>query len=192
MNCNEARRMITAYVKKELSEKDLEAFLNHISHCSDCMDELDTYYTVYQALDLLDSGDHHSYDFRHMLKEDIRAAWRRLHRRKALGVVCAIGLLLTECLLAVSAYTGYEIRQGQEEYTTIQRALLRMRTPGLLFEEPELAAGQKGHKEAVFEMPDTEVDDLQISAGPEPLLKTGAEDGAETAPHETGTPAQGE
>ena len=46
MNCNEARRMITAYVKKELSEKELEAFLHHIAHCSDCMDELDTYYTV--------------------------------------------------------------------------------------------------------------------------------------------------
>ena len=82
MNCNEARRMITAYVKKELSEKELEAFLHHIAHCSDCMDELDTYYTVYQALDLLDSGDHHDYDFRRMLSDDIRASWRRLRRRR--------------------------------------------------------------------------------------------------------------
>ena len=127
MNCNEARRMITAYVKKELSEKELEAFLHHIAHCSDCMDELDTYYTVYQALDLLDSGDHHDYDFRRMLSDDIRASWRRLRRRRVLGAVGGILLVLTECLLIGSAYTGYELKQGQTEYTTIQRALLRMR-----------------------------------------------------------------
>ena len=122
MNCNEARRMITAYVKKELSEKELEAFLHHIAHCSDCMDELDTYYTVYQALDLLDSGDHHDYDFRRMLSDDIRASWRRLRRRRVLGAVGGILLVLTECLLIGSAYTGYELKQGQTEYTTIQRA----------------------------------------------------------------------
>ena len=49
--------MITAYVKKELSEKELEAFLHHIAHCSDCMDELDTYYTVYPASQRLPPDD---------------------------------------------------------------------------------------------------------------------------------------
>ena len=49
MNCNEAQNDY-CLCKKELSEKELEAFLHHIAHCSDCMDELDTYYTVYQAL----------------------------------------------------------------------------------------------------------------------------------------------
>ena len=140
MNCNEARRMITAYVKKELSEKELEAFLHHIAHCSDCMDELDTYYTVYQALDLLDSGDHHDYDFRRMLSDDIRASWRRLRRRRVLGAVGGILLVLTECLLIGSAYTGYELKQGQTEYTTIQRALLRMRSQGIFSEDQELPA----------------------------------------------------
>ena len=73
MTCNEARRLITAYVKKELPDRELEQFLYHVEHCSDCMDELDTYYTVYQALDLLDSGGCHNYDFRNMLKNEIRA-----------------------------------------------------------------------------------------------------------------------
>lgn len=175
MNCNEARRMITAYVKKELSEKELEAFLHHIAHCSDCMDELDTYYTVYQALDLLDSGDHHDYDFRRMLSDDIRASWRRLRRRRVLGAVGGILLVLTECLLIGSAYTGYELKQGQTEYTTIQRALLRMRSQGIFSEDQELPADTQirveRHQEAVFEMPDTEPDGQQISAGPEPLLQ---------------------
>ena len=180
MNCNEARRMITAYVKKELSEKELEAFLYHIAHCSDCMDELDTYYTVYQALDLLDSGDHHDYDFRRMLSDDIRASWRRLGCRKVFGVICGILLILTECLLIGSAYTGYEIRQGQLEYTTIQRALLRMRSQGIFSAEEGLSGDTQlrasSHKEEVFEMPDTEEDGLQISAGSELILQAGPEE----------------
>lgn len=40
MTCNEARRLITAYVKKELPDRELEQFLYHVEHCSDCMDEL--------------------------------------------------------------------------------------------------------------------------------------------------------
>ena len=184
MNCMEARRMVTPFIKKELSDKEAEQFLKHIEHCSDCMDELDTYYTVYQALDLLDSGDHHDYDFRRMLSDDIRASWRRLRRRKALGVVGGILLILTECLLIGSAYTGYEIRQGQAEYTTIQRALLRMRSQGIFSEDQGLPDDTpirvRSHKEEVFEMPDTESDGLQISAGPEPLLQAGPEEPNET------------
>lgn len=130
MKCNEARRMITSYVKKELSDKDLEQFLAHVEHCSDCMDELDTYYTVYQALDLLDSGDHHDYNFRRMLQEDMRISQRRLLRRKAAAVLCGVLLILTEVLLAASVYTGYEIEKMQTEYTMIQRALLRVNWPG--------------------------------------------------------------
>ena len=114
MNCNEARRMITAYVKKELSEKELEAFLHHIAHCSDCMDELDTYYTVYQALDLLDSGDHHDYDFRRMLSDDIRASWRRLRRRRVLGAVGGILLVLTECLLIEALIPDTSLNRGRQ------------------------------------------------------------------------------
>ncbi len=88
-------------------------------------------------------------------------------------------LVLTECLLIGSAYTGYELKQGQTEYTTIQRALLRMRSQGIFLEDQELPADTQirveRHQEAVFEMPDTEPDGQQISAGPEPLLQAGPE-----------------
>ncbi len=126
MNCNEARRMVTSYVKKELSDKELEQFLHHVEHCRDCMDELDTYYTVYQALDLLDSGQHHDYNFGNMLKEDLRASHRWLAWRKVCGVLLAALLLGTELLMGFSVYTGFEMKQGQQEYTLIQRAMLRL------------------------------------------------------------------
>lgn len=126
MNCNEARRMITPYVKKELSEKEMEQFLHHVEHCSDCMDELDTYYMVYQALDLLDSDSHHNYDLKKMLREDLRSAQRRLVRKRVLGIFTALMLFLTELLLGMSVYTGYEVEKMQTEHTLIQRAILRL------------------------------------------------------------------
>ncbi len=128
MTCNEARRMITPYVKKELSEKETEEFLHHIENCSDCMDELDTYYTVYQALDLLDSTDRHDFNFRNMLKEDIRMAQRKIALRKTLTAAAAVLLILTELLMGYSVYTGYRIKQGEEQLTVIQRAMLRSGT----------------------------------------------------------------
>ena len=86
MNCIEARRMVTLYVNKELSDKETEMFLDHIEHCSDCMDELDIYFTVYRALDSLDTGAHHEFDFKKMLEEDIRMERRAILRRKILSV----------------------------------------------------------------------------------------------------------
>lgn len=130
MTCNEARRLITAYVKKELPDRELEQFLYHVEHCSDCMDELDTYYTVYQALDLLDSGGCHNYDFRNMLKNEIRATKRGIIRRKIAGILLGVLVLAAEPLLGVSVYTGYEIERGAQQSTLIERAILHMNYRG--------------------------------------------------------------
>ena len=43
MNCTEARRMVTPYVKHELDDRETEQFLDHVEHCKDCMEELDIY-----------------------------------------------------------------------------------------------------------------------------------------------------
>lgn len=126
MNCNEARRMITAYVEKKLTDRELEQFLHHVEHCGDCMDELDIYFMVYRALDTLDSGAHHEFDFRKMLENDIRMSHRRLMRKKILSILYAVLLLLTEVFLAFSVYTGFELREDENRFTTIQRAILRI------------------------------------------------------------------
>ncbi len=82
MNCNQARRMVAPFVKNELSDKDTEAFLQHIETCDDCMDELDIYYTAYNAVDLLDSEDRQGYDFEKRLSETIHSKKRGIFRRK--------------------------------------------------------------------------------------------------------------
>lgn len=140
MTCNEARRLITAYVKKELPDRELEQFLYHVEHCSDCMDELDTYYTVYQALDLLDSGGCHNYDFRNMLKNEIRATKKGILRRKIAGILLGILVVAAELLLAVSVYTGYEIDRGAQQSTLIERAILHMNYRGQKIPETEEAS----------------------------------------------------
>lgn len=137
MTCNEARRLITAYVKKELPDRELEQFLYHVEHCSDCMDELDTYYTVYQALDLLDSGGCHNYDFRNMLKNEIRATKKGILRRRIAGILLGILVVAAEFLLAVSVYTGYEIDRGAQQSTLIERAILHMNYRGQKVPETE-------------------------------------------------------
>lgn len=140
MTCNEARRLITAYVKKELPDRELEQFLYHVEHCSDCMDELDTYYTVYQALDLLDSGGCHNYDFRNMLKNEIRATKKGILRRRIAGILLGILVVAAELLLAVSVYTGYEIDRGAQQSTLIGRAILHMNYRGQKVPETEEAS----------------------------------------------------
>lgn len=140
MTCNEARRLITAYVKKELPDRELEQFLYHVEHCSDCMDELDTYYTVYQALDLLDSGGCQNYDFRNMLKNEIRATKKGILRRKIAGILLGILVVAAELLLAVSVYTGYEIDRGAQQSTLIERAILHMNYRGQKIPETEEAS----------------------------------------------------
>lgn len=120
MNCIEARRMVTQYVNKELSVKETEAFLDHIEHCSDCMDELDIYFTVYRALNSLDTGEHHEFNFKKMLAEDIRMERKAIFRKKVAAVIRLILLLTVTAALLFGAYTWYESEYGEGVGTSME------------------------------------------------------------------------
>ena len=167
MTCNEARRLITAYVKKELPDRELEQFLYHVEHCSDCMDELDTYYTVYQALDLLDSGGCHNYDFRNMLKNEIRVTKRGIIRRKIAGILLGVLMLAAELLLGVSVYTGYEGERGAQQSSLIERAILHMNYRGQKVMETEKVseAEQETLGKTAQEAREKEAPQKQMAAG---------------------------
>lgn len=126
MTCMEARRMVTPYVNRTLTDEEMEVFLDHVEHCSDCMEELDIYFTMYRAMDSLDSGSHQEYNFQKMLQEDIHMAHRSIFRHRfSRGVRFAL-LLLTELLLIMSVFTGYEMKKVHPEQSTFQRAILRL------------------------------------------------------------------
>ena len=126
MNCNEARRMVTPFINKELTDKETELFLNHIEACSECKDELDVYFTVYRALDFLDSGTHHDFDFKKMLESEIQMERKGIKHRKVLRISKGLLLLVTELLLLFSVYTGYEMRQGEISRSMFQKAIHRL------------------------------------------------------------------
>ena len=126
MKCIEARRMVTPFVDKKLTDKETEQFLKHIEHCSDCMDELDIYFTMYKAIDTLDSGIHHEYDFKKMLENEIRSARHGILRRKVVRAARSIILILAEILLIVSVYIGYQMKQGEIEDNIFRKAILHL------------------------------------------------------------------
>lgn len=126
MNCNEARRMVTPFVNKELSDKETELFLDHIENCSECKDELDVYFTVYRALDFLDSGTHHDFDFVKMLESEIQVERQGILRRKMIRVSKCLLLLLVEVFLLVSVFIGYAMKQGEISRIMLQRAIHRL------------------------------------------------------------------
>ncbi len=135
MNCMEARRMVTPYIKGELSEKELEQFLKHIEQCSDCMDELDIYFTVYQAMDRLDAEDHPDYDFKKMLRESIHASKRRIVLSRTFRLMRTVLFLLTDLLLLLCIITGIRISRGQSVEPVFQRIWLNFYHPAALTEQ---------------------------------------------------------
>ena len=104
MKCVEAKRMITRFVNRELSYRELEQFLYHVEQCRDCMDELDIYFTMYRAFDTLDTGAHQEYDFKKMLNEELHAARRSVFLHKVL-MAAASGLLV--CLALALIFGSY-------------------------------------------------------------------------------------
>ena len=126
MKCMEARRMVTPYVNRTLTDEEMEVFLDHVEHCSDCMEELDIYFTMYKAMDSLDSGSHQEYNFKKMLQEDIHMAHRSIFRHKLSHGVRFVIVLLAEILLIMSVFTGYEMKKVHPEQSTIQRAIMRL------------------------------------------------------------------
>ncbi len=123
MNCMEARRMITPFVKKELSLKDTEDFLNHVENCEDCMEELDIYYIAFHASDLLDSKDKHEYDFEKMLQEEIRSARRSISRSRFASLIRMAVVSVSELLLIISILFGANLKAGGPDTSILQRIL---------------------------------------------------------------------
>jgi len=50
IKCNECEKMITGYLKNNLSVYDVDIMLNHIDGCHSCMEELTIQYLVSEGL----------------------------------------------------------------------------------------------------------------------------------------------
>lgn len=99
LSCREAEKMVMPYIDEELSEAELDEFLEHIQDCDSCREELEIYYTVSVGLRQLDLGTG-VYDITGALEESLDLAWlkvraARLRRviRYAVETLCTAGVL---------------------------------------------------------------------------------------------------
>lgn len=77
MTCQEAERLVTPYIKDELSGDELEAFLNHIDECESCREELEIYFMVDVGLRQLDYGSG-TYDIAGDLERKIEDSYAKV------------------------------------------------------------------------------------------------------------------
>lgn len=77
MTCQEAERLVTPYIRDELSGDELEAFLNHIDECPNCREELEIYFMVDVGLKQLDH-DSGTYDIAGDLEHKIEESYLKV------------------------------------------------------------------------------------------------------------------
>lgn len=125
MKCIEAQQLVKPYLQKQLSDRELERFLDHVENCPECYDELEIYFVIYEALE--DSGEEQGaekYNFQEKLKQDMRNSRRYLHLRRAYRLFRYAVVLLAQVFLLFAVLTGVEML-GEEgsRGTTVYRFL---------------------------------------------------------------------
>lgn len=105
MTCQEAEKMVIPYIHGELTDEELEGFLEHIETCDDCLEELEIYFTVDLGIRQLDSEDTGSYNIKGALENTLEMAKIRINNlrmikiaRYSVNTLCVMGVLLTIAL----------------------------------------------------------------------------------------------
>lgn len=78
MNCKDTDKMIPLFLTDQLTNRELEQFLNHINQCSECKEELTIQYLVMIGSSLLEEGK--SFDLRKELALQIDGAEKKIRR----------------------------------------------------------------------------------------------------------------
>ena len=86
MNCREAEALVIPYIRNQLSDEELEGFLEHIEECANCREELEIYYTVEIGIRQLDT-DTGSYNIKGALEAALTASRQRLYSVKLLKIM---------------------------------------------------------------------------------------------------------
>lgn len=125
MKCIEAQQLVKPYIEGQLSDRQLEQFLDHVEHCSECYEELEIYFSIYETLGVPgEDRETEEYDFKGKLAQDLKNARRYLHLRKAYRFFRFAVVILAELLLVCTIITGIEMK-GEEgsKGTTVYRVI---------------------------------------------------------------------
>ncbi|WP_205838914.1 zf-HC2 domain-containing protein [Bilifractor porci] len=103
LTCREIISMIPDYLNNNLSDRQLEKFLEHIQHCSSCYEELETNFMVDRTVRYLDkpgSGDT-SFNLKPMLRQDLERKQKQLKEKRISGRVRLLIILITLLLIVL-------------------------------------------------------------------------------------------
>ncbi len=78
MTCREAERMVMPYINGELTDAELEDFLEHIDGCRECREELEIYFTVDVGIRQLDEGTG-TYNIKGALETALELSKQHIH-----------------------------------------------------------------------------------------------------------------
>ena len=100
MTCREAEALVMPYLRNQLTDEELEGFLEHIEECANCREELEIYYTVEIGIRQLDT-DTGSYNIKGALEAAITASKQRLYSvmvvkimKYAVNTLCVMSLII--------------------------------------------------------------------------------------------------
>ena len=111
MDCLEAQQLITPYLERKLSEKELRSFLEHIDHCRNCYEELEINMAVKKALENKGDGrDKDEYDFDKLVADHIQIEKKYLYRRQMTRLTRRMLMILAQAVLIMSIITGIELQ----------------------------------------------------------------------------------
>lgn len=82
MNCKEIDKMIPEFLNKELSGRELNEFMEHISECPECKEELSIRFLVSEGMASLEDGN--TFDLQEKLNRRLEEARRKLKIRKGI------------------------------------------------------------------------------------------------------------
>ncbi len=100
----EFERDIPAFLGDQLSDNELDDFLQHLDACKVCQDELSIQYLVYEGMPRLETGE--TFNLQNELRDYIKLEKGRLRRRRRLFRT-AFSLEIFTVLLAVAAGIVY-------------------------------------------------------------------------------------
>lgn len=125
MKCSEAQQLVKLYIEKQLSDREMEQFLEHVEHCPECYEELEIYFSIYETLGGADRNpDTDGFDFQGKLMEDIKNTRRYLYWRKAYRLFRFSIVLVAELLLLLTVLTSFELHgEKGSRGTTVYRII---------------------------------------------------------------------
>lgn len=104
MTCKEAEKLVMPYINDDLTDEELQEFLEHMETCPDCREELEIYFTVDVGIRQLDS-ETGNYNIKGALEAAIERSRQRLMAvrivkiaRYSVSTLCVMALIVTVLL----------------------------------------------------------------------------------------------